>query len=132
MLNRKKINQGLRDLIPTAILLAIYKNYKSENSEALSFAELIEKINLPAEDIEAEIENLKENNIIAETEKGRYLPLGEADKISIWQSYQTNFLDEKFEIKNIFKDEEMQHLYTEIKGLEKSNFEKLKFVDFLN
>ena len=57
MLNRKKINQGLRDLIPTAILLALYKNYKNENSKPLSFAELIEKINLPAEDIEAELED---------------------------------------------------------------------------
>lgn len=132
MLNRKKINQGLRDLIPTAILLALYKNYKNENSKPLSFAELIEKINLPAEDIEAELENLKEKNIIAETESGSYLPLTEADKISIWQSYQTNFLDEKFEIKNIFKDEEMQQLYKKIKELEKSSFEKMKFVDFLN
>lgn len=132
LLNRKKINQGLRDLIPTAILLTLYKNYKNENIKPLSFEDLLKKINLPAEDIEAEIENLKQKNIIAETEDGRYLPLNEANKISIWDSYQINFLDEKFEIKNIFKDQDMQNLYKKMKKEEKSSFEKLKFVDFMN
>lgn len=132
MHNRKKINQGLRDLIPTAILLTLYKNYKNENIRPLSFTDLLKKINLPAEDIEAEIENLKEKNIIAETDNGRYLPLNEADKISIWDSYQTNFLDERFDIENIFKEQEMQNLYKKIKNEEKNSFKKLKFVDFLN
>lgn len=132
MLNRKKINQGLRDLIPTAILLTLYKNYKTENNRPLSFADLLKKINLPAEDIETEIEHLKAKNIIAETEDGKYLPLTEAHKVSVWDSYQTNFLDEKFEIENIFKDQEMQNLYKKIKKEEKDSFEMLKFVDFLN
>ena len=132
MLNQKIINQGLRDLIPTAILLTLYKNYKVKNSRPLSFADLLKKINLPAEDIETEIENLKQKNIIVETEDGRYLPLNEAHKISIWDSYQTNFLDERFEIKNIFKDQEMQNLYKKIKSEEKKKFKEIKFVDFLN
>ena len=132
MLNRKRINQGLRDLIPTAILLIIYKNYKGEKNEALSFSELLQRINLPAEDLENEIKNLKEKNMIAETEDGCYLPLVEAKNMSIWDSYQTNFLDEEFEIENIFKDQEMQNLYKKIKNEEKSSFKKLKFVDFLN
>lgn len=132
LLKQQKINQGLRNLIPTAILLTLYKNYKEENSEPLSFSELLTKINLPAEDIEIEIENLKEKKYIAETENGSYLPLNKASKISIWDSYQNNFLDEKFEIENIFKEEEMQNLYKKIKKEEESSFKKLKFVDFLN
>ena len=132
MLNRKRINQGLRDLIPTAILLIIYKNYKGEKNEALSFSELLQRINLPAEDLENEIKNLKEKNMIAETEDGCYLPLVEAKNMSIWDSYQTNFLDENFEINNIFKDKEMQNLYRKIKSEEKKNFKDVKFVDFLN
>jgi membrane protein len=132
LLNQKKINQGLRNLIPTAILLTLFKNYKKENSEPLSFADILAKINLPAEDIELEIESLKEKNIIAETENGKYLPLKKDSKISIWDSYQNNFLDEEFEIENIFKEKEMQNLYREIKKEEESSFKKLKFVDFLN
>jgi membrane protein len=132
LLNQKKINQGLRNLIPTAILLTLFKNYKKENSEPLSFADILAKINLPAEDIELEIESLKEKNIIAETENGKYLPLKKDSKLSIWDSYQNNFLDEEFEIENIFKEKEMQNLYREIKKEEESSFKKLKFVDFLN
>ncbi len=132
LLNQQKINQGLRNLIPTAILLTLFKNYKKENSEPLSFADILTKINLPAEDIQVEIENLKEKNIIAETENGRYLPLRMDSTISIWDSYQNNFLDEEFEIENIFKEKEMQNLYREIKKEEESSFKKLKFVDFLN
>lgn len=132
LLNQQKINQGLRNLIPTAILLTLYKNYKEENSDPFSFSQLLTKINLPAEDIEIEIENLKEKKYIAETENGSYLPLNKASKISIWDSYQNNFLDEKFEIENIFKEEEMQNLYKKIKKEEESSFKKLKFVDFLN
>jgi len=131
LLNKEKINQGLRDLIPTAILLTLYKNYQDQKSPPLSFDDLLEKINLPAEDLAAEIEHLKQKKIIAETETGRYLPLNKADKISIWDSYQTNFLDEKFEIENIFKDQEMQNLYKKIKAEEKNSFKKIKFVDFL-
>jgi membrane protein len=52
--------------------------------------------------------------------------------MSIWDSYQTNFLDEEFEIENIFKDQEMQDLYKTIKKEEKDSFKMLKFVDFLN
>ena len=132
MLNKEKINQGLRDLIPTAILLTLYKNYREPKTSALSFADILKKINLPAEDLEREIKNLKEKNIIAETEDGNYLPLNEAKKISIWDSYHSNFLDEEFEIKNIFKDKEMQKLYQKIKVEEKKSFRELKFVDFLN
>jgi len=132
LLYQKKINQGLRDLIPTAILLALYKNYKNEKGKALSFADLLKKINLPAEDIEAEMKYLKDKNIIAETKDGKYLPLNEANNMSIWDSYQTNFLDEEFEIENIFKDQEMQDLYKTIKKEEKDSFKMLKFVDFLN
>ncbi|TDO92055.1 tRNA-processing RNAse BN [Halanaerobium saccharolyticum] len=132
LLNREKINQGLRDLIPTAILLTLYKNFQDESKAPLSFEDLLEKINLPAEDIAAEINNLKQKNIIAETEAGRYLPVNKADKFSVWDSYQTNFLDEKFEIKNIFKDQDMQNLYKTIKEKEKNSFKKMKFVDFLN
>jgi membrane protein len=130
--NQKKINQSLKNLIPTAILLTLYKNYKDDSSGPLSFSELLAKINLPAEDIEIEIENLKAENIIAETENGKYLPLNKATKISIWDSYQNDFLDKKFEIENIFREPEMQKLYREIKKEEKSSFKKLKFVDFLN
>ena len=132
MLNKEKINQGLRDLIPTAILLALYKNYKSKKNKALSFSELLQKIDLPAEELEREIKNLKEKNIIAETEDGHYLPLNEAKNMSIWDSYLTNFLDRDFEINNIFKDQEMQKLYKKIKTEEKKSFEEMKFVDFLN
>ncbi len=130
LLNRKKINQNLRAFIPIAILLILYKNNK--NSDNLSFDDIMEKIDLPVKYIEAEIKNLKTKNIIAETVDGKYIPLYTADKVSIWDSYQNNFSDEKFEIKNIFKDEEMQKLYKKIKELEKRNFEKMKFVDFLN
>ncbi|RAK05354.1 tRNA-processing RNAse BN [Halanaerobium saccharolyticum] len=132
LLNRKKINQGLRDLIATAILLSLYKNYQVEGKPPLSFEELLEKINLPAEDIASEIDNLKQKNIIAETETGRYLPLNKAAKFTVWDSYQTNFLNEKFEIKNIFKEQEMQNLYKKIKEEEKNSFKKMKFIDFLN
>jgi membrane protein len=132
MLNRKKINQGLRDLIPTAILLFLFKNYKKNNTKALSFSNLLDKINLPAEDIEIEIENLKEKNFIAETETGKFIPLDEAKNLSVWDVYKTNFLDEDFEIGNLFRDMEMQNLYKEIKKKEKESFEEMKFVDFLN
>ena len=132
MLNKKKINQGLRNLIPTAVLLSLYKNYKEQKSKALTFSDLLQKINLPAEDLEKELENLKDKNIIVETEKGLYLPLKEAKDLSLWDSYQTNYLDEEFEISNIFKEQEMQKLYKKIKKEEKMQLKEMKFVDFLN
>ncbi|PUU88601.1 MAG: membrane protein, partial [Halanaerobium sp.] len=132
ILNREKINQGLRDLIPTAILLILYKNYRNKDNQGVSFALLMEKINLPAEDIKAAIENLKVMNIIAETEAGNYLPLNEARSVSVWDLYQSNFLADKLEIKNIFQDQEMQSLYLKIKNREKESFKDIKFVDFLN
>lgn len=131
MLNQKKINQGLRDLIPTAILLVLFKNFKKKNTEALSFSNLLDKINLPAEDIKNELENLKKNNFIAETETGKFIPLAEAKELSVWDIYQANFLNEGFEVKRIFKDLEMQNLYKKLKKEEKETFKEIKFVDFL-
>lgn len=132
MLNKNKINQGLRDLIATAILLVLFKNFKNRNIEALSFSTLLDKINFPAEDIENELENLKENNIIAETENGKFIPLVEIQNLDVWDIYQLNYLNEDYKIKKIFKDEEMQNLYNKIKRGEKKTFEELKFVDFLD
>jgi len=132
MLNRKKINQGLRGLIPTAILLVLFKNYKQKDTQALSFSNLIDQINLPAEDIEFEIEKLKEKNFIAETEAGNFIPLVKAENISVWDIYQNNYLDEDFIIQYIFRDLELQKLYEEIKKQEKNSFEELKFENFLN
>jgi membrane protein len=132
MLNRKKINQGLRGLIPTAILLVLFKNYKQKDTQALSFSNLIDQINLPAEDIEFEIEKLKEKNFIAETEAGNFIPLVKAENISVWDIYQNNYLDEDFKIQYIFRDLELQKLYEEIKKQEKNSFEELKFENFLN
>ncbi|CCU81167.1 Ribonuclease BN [Halanaerobium saccharolyticum subsp. saccharolyticum DSM 6643] len=131
MINQTKINQRLRDLIPAAILLVLFKNFKKTNTEALSFSDLLDKINLPAEDIEKELENLKENNFIAETKTGKFIPLAEANNLSIWDIYQNNFLNEDFEIKKIFKDVEMQNLYKKLKKEEKDTFKEIEFVDFL-
>src|SRR6056297_2518779 len=132
MSNQTKINQRLRNLIPAAILLVLFKNFKKTDTEALSFSDLLDKINLPAEDIEKELENLKENNFIAETNKGKFIPLAEANNLSIWDIYQNNFLNEDFEIKKIFKDVEMQNLYKKLKKEEKDTFKEIEFVDFLN
>ncbi len=132
ILNQKKINQGLKDLIPTAILLVLFKNFKNKNTKALSFSDLLEKINLPAEDIENELENLKENNFIAETETGKFIPLADAKDLSIWDIYQSNFLNDDFKVNKIFKDVEMQNLFKKFQQEKKETFREIKFCDFLN
>lgn len=131
-ISKSKVNQNLRDLIPTAILMTLYKNYRIKDSRALSFKEILNKINLPAEDIEKAIKDLKKNNLIAETEDENFLPLSKVENISIWDVYQANFLDENFKIKNIFKEEEMQLIYQKISLEQKKELKKMKFVDFLN
>lgn len=132
LIKQKKINQSLKALIPTAILLALYKNYDKDHSQPLTFTDLLTKIKLPAEDIKAAIKKLKNKNIIVETENGGFLALTKADKISIWDSYYANYSKQDFIIEDIFKDQEMQKLYKKIKEKEKKNFEKLNFADFLN
>jgi len=132
MLNRKKINQGLRGLIPTAILLVLLKNNRQQDTQALSFSNLLDQINLPAEDIELEIKRLKSKNLIAETEAGKFVTLAKAENISVWDIYQSNYLDDDFKIQYIFRDQELQKLYEEIKKQEKLSFEKMKLKNFLN
>lgn len=132
MLKKKEINQGLKNLIPTAVLLTLYKNYEEQKSRRISLNELLEKIKLPADYIEESIIELKNNNLIAETEDAEFLPLKKENELSIWDVYQSNLLDENFNIENIFKEKEMQRLYTEIIQAQKSDLKKMRFVDFLN
>lgn len=132
MLNKQIIDQNLKKLIPTAILLTLYKNYRDKNKKALTLVDLLEKINLPAENIKIEIENLKSENIIAETENGSYLPLNRIKDISAWESYNVGQKFEKLEAKEIFKDKEMQKLYQKIKNDEKRRLKNIKLADFLS
>lgn len=132
ILEQRKINQRLRDLISTAILLLLFENFMDKNSEALSLPTLLNKINLPAEDIENGLKNLKDNNFIAETKTGKLIPLVKADELTVWNVYQLHFLDQDFKIEKIFKDNKIQNLYQKIKKKEKKNLKEIKFSDFLD
>ena len=132
MLNKKKINQGLQNLLPIAILLTVYKKYNEKNAQAATFENLLNQIKLPAENIEKSIKDLKNKNLLAETEENRFLPLKKESEISIWDVYQLNLLDEDFILINIFKESEMQKIYQTITKQEKKELKDVKFVDFLN
>lgn len=132
ILNKNEITKALRDLIPTAIMIALFKNYQAKNTEALSFLKLTEKINLPAADIKKELIRLKKDNIIAKTEKGNYLPLLRAENTLIWDLYKSKFLSKDFPIDHIFKDVEMRKLYQKIQENKKENFKKINFSDIMS
>ena len=130
MSNKKKFNSDFKNLLPIAVLITVYKNYSKAKPTSLN--ELLDKINLPAEEIEKTIKNLKKNSLLVETDDEAFLPLKKVNNLSIWEVYQSNVLKYDLKIEELFKENEMQQIYKKIKSCQKDEFEKLSFKEFLN
>lgn len=128
---RKKSVSALKEFIPAAVLITIYKAFRQQDSTPLTAAELLARIKISALDLDSALKKLQEKNLIAKTENETYLPLNQAGKLSLWTVYKINHLSQEDEIKEIFKDKEMQQLVKKLNCCQKNNFSQLKFSDFL-
>lgn len=127
----KNLNLALKNLVPIAVLITIYKAFENSNTKPVKIDELNKKINISSIKLESSLDYLKENNLIAETENKTFVPLKQAENLSIWDLYQENIITEQEKIKEIFKEKEMQTILLAINNHQKNKFSTLKLSDFL-
>lgn len=126
-------NQTIKNLIPTAILINIYKNFLNDKnkSKGIKLKDLTEKIKLPADEIQKALKILKEKKYITETKEGKFVPATDISNIYIWDIYEANYLNEDIKLKKIFKDPEVNIIYNNLRDNIESSLEKICIEEIL-
>jgi membrane protein len=128
----REINMEMTGLVSIAILIAIYKEFIKRSAMGITFEELSDRINLPANIIDDSLKKLIKNNLVSKTKENRYLLLTDLSDISLWEVYQSQVFDQLKDVKDIFRDKEMWQACSFLEeGLEQ-NLKGLTIIDLLD
>jgi membrane protein len=127
--NKGSSDQTIKNLIPSAVLINIYKNFLKEKKDGTEINDLREKIKLPAEEIQKALKILEEKKYITETKEGKFVPTTDISNICLWDIYGANHLNKDIKLEKVFKDPEVNIIYNHLKDdIERS----LKKIDIKN
>ncbi|MGM0419748.1 MAG: YihY/virulence factor BrkB family protein [Bacillota bacterium] len=127
--SQEQIKGGLQELIPMAILIILYKNFLKQKSRGVEYKELIYKIKLPEREIKERLDKMKEDNLVAETKEGKFIPLTSVKNLSLWSVSDTIIFTKDLQIEKVFNDEEMQQVYKYFEDGLKNNLDKITIED---
>lgn len=128
----EQIAGEIRNLVPLAVLIGIYKRFVDKKTTGVTFEELTNEINLPVEIIENSLQKLINAEFISLTKENEYLPLVPLDDISIWKILQVQIFNHQVEVEDIFINSEVKKGYNLIKESMKSDLEELTIADLLD
>ncbi|MFN2362742.1 MAG: YhjD/YihY/BrkB family envelope integrity protein, partial [Halarsenatibacteraceae bacterium] len=108
--NRQE-DKELQHLLPIAILYIIYKNFQDKDKPGTEYNEIIKKINLPIKTIENTLKEMLKTNYLTKTDKDRYIPLTDLEKISFWSIYKEIILKNNPDSQAIYADKEIEKIH---------------------
>ncbi len=106
-----KINERMKDLLPAAILIILYKNYLNQESPGIKYEEILEKIQMPESTIRENINKLKNDNLIVRTEENQFVMAKKVDDLPLWSVCNTKGFEEDEDFEEVFSDREMNTVY---------------------
>jgi membrane protein len=125
-------DQTIKNLIPSAVLINIYKDFLDEKTDGTEINDLREKIKLPVEEIQKALKILKEKKYITETAERKFVPATDISKIYLSDIYGATYLNKDIKLEKIFKDPEVNIIYNHLNKDIESSLKKIDMEKILS
>jgi membrane protein len=125
-------DQTIKNLIPSAVLINIYKDFLDEKTDGTEINDLREKIKLPVEEIKKALKILKEKKYITETAERKFVPATDISKIYLSDIYGATYLNKDIKLEKIFKDPEVNIIYNHLNKDIESSLKKIDMEKILS